>query len=743
MKYTISRKLPIIFTNIVSNYAFCPKYHRLVIFIASILLVIKTVSGQSNNFLLEGTVKNENEVPLQYANVFIEGTLIGGTTDDNGRFYFNVHNPGKYTIIATYVGYEEFKKDIEINPQESFQINIILRAKINELEPIIITASNYTSGDEKGMTLSALDVIKTPGAAADVMMAIQTYPGVQQVDEGAGLFVRGGDVSETVVIIDGAYLLQPYRFESPNGGFFGQMTPFLLKSTYFSSGGFGADYGNSLSGALVMESHDLPQSRQFDFGIGLAAFSSRIRTPLVENKLGISFSTNLTNTDIMFKLNNHKQNKKFSNHPNARDINFSIFYKYSQNGSLKLFLFDERDEVGVEVEQPGQQGRFFGGNSKSRLSNLSWKHFTNSRLLFTGNIGISTYDNASKLVSLDLDTEQLLYQGKLSGFYGITHRLQWNIGLEYFRNEDKIHGIVPIVDEDLDVNAETFEFNVDYKSYRFAVFNKWSYNFADKIKSTIGLRYEQESISNQKFVDFRSSLNWLFYSKWNFIYSTGRYHQFPTTNFSDPFVGNPNLKAMSAWHHIFGVDFQTSQEMFRLEFYFKDYNNLILNDDEINYTNEGHGFAKGVDLFLKKTWGKLDNQISASYLSAKRKSMDAPGLFPTSFDITYNLTSIFKLNFSTSWYMGVKYRYATGKPYTSAPNVYNNRRVPDYHKLDISINYNYHMFDRYFTVFYVAADNILGKQNIFDYRYSSDFTERVPITSSMLRSFYFGMNLTF
>ncbi len=257
------------------------------------------------------------------------------------------------------------------------------------------------------------------------------------------------------------------------------------------------------------------------------------------------------------------------------------------------------------------------------------------------------------------------------------------------------------------------------------------------------MRYEQESITKQKFVDFRSSLNWQFYRGWNFIYSTGRYHQFPATNFSDPFVGNPNLKAMSAWHHIFGIDYQTSQEMFRLEFYLKDYDNLILNDEDINYTNEGHGFANGVDIFLKKTWGEIDSQISASYLNARRKSLDALDLAPTSYDITYNLTTIFKVNLSSSWYMGFKYRYASGKPYTSAPNFYNDSRVPDYHKLDVSLNYIYNLFDKYFTVFYVAVDNILGNQNIFDYRYSSDFSERVPVTSSMLRSFYFGMNLTF
>lgn len=70
----------------------------------------------------------------------------------------------------------------------------------------MVTASAFTAANEKGMTLTAMDVVRTPVAAADLFWAIKIFPGVQQLEEGTGLFVRGGDVSETVVLLDGAVI---------------------------------------------------------------------------------------------------------------------------------------------------------------------------------------------------------------------------------------------------------------------------------------------------------------------------------------------------------------------------------------------------------------------------------------------------------------------------------------------------------------------------------------------------------
>ena len=126
------------------------------------------------------------------------------------------------------------------------------------LVPITVQAGAYKAGNERGATLTALEVVSTPGATADVARAMQTLPGVQNVDEGTGLFVRGGDVSETKVLLNNVVMLSPYNYETPTGNYTVTVNPFLLDGIFFSSGGFGARYGNILSGVADLRTAGRP-----------------------------------------------------------------------------------------------------------------------------------------------------------------------------------------------------------------------------------------------------------------------------------------------------------------------------------------------------------------------------------------------------------------------------------------------------------------------------------------------------
>jgi hypothetical protein len=55
---------------------------------------------------------------------------------------------------------------------------------------------------------------------------MQTLPGVQNIDEGTGLFVRGGDVNETRVLLNDAVMLSPYNYETPTGNYTVTVNPF-------------------------------------------------------------------------------------------------------------------------------------------------------------------------------------------------------------------------------------------------------------------------------------------------------------------------------------------------------------------------------------------------------------------------------------------------------------------------------------------------------------------------------------
>ena len=213
-------------------------------------------SAQSKAFV-QGQVVDEAQRPMAFVNVQIVDTTDGATTGRDGRFAFSTRRLGRHDLSATFIGFEPARRTLHLTAGDTTMVRLVLRRAFIELGETVVTASTYTTGEEETVTLSPLDVVTTPGASADIFRAFKTFPGVATVDDGAGLFVRGGDVSETVVLLDQATVVHPYRYESPTGGVFGTIPPFMVQGTAFSTGGFSARYGNALSAVLAMESLDL------------------------------------------------------------------------------------------------------------------------------------------------------------------------------------------------------------------------------------------------------------------------------------------------------------------------------------------------------------------------------------------------------------------------------------------------------------------------------------------------------
>jgi len=179
------------------------------------------------------------------------------TTDSLGRFVLRTTYRGRATLVARRVAFIPASIDFVIPIDSTIMLRI--EAQPPSLSTMtVVAAGEYTLGSGKVATLTPLQVVQTPGAAGNIMRALQTLPGPQGVDEGSGLFVRGGDVSETRVLIDDAWLLSPVRFDNPTGHVTASVDPFLLDRTVFSTGGFGAQYGNTLSGLVRLESAGRP-----------------------------------------------------------------------------------------------------------------------------------------------------------------------------------------------------------------------------------------------------------------------------------------------------------------------------------------------------------------------------------------------------------------------------------------------------------------------------------------------------
>jgi len=712
------------------------KSYRFFFVLIFLLLPLICLAGLMNkSTVIKGKVVNQKNEPLAFANIFLKGRMEGTISNESGEFFFKTSATGKITLICTYIGYRKFEKQLELKSGTTLEFAIKLKQEQIKGEQVMITASAFTAADEEGVTLTAMDVIRTPGAAADLFWAIKSFPGLQQVDEGAGLFVRGGDVSENVVLLDGAIINHPYKYESPTGGFFGTFSPFLLKGTFFSSGGFSAQFGNALSGALSMESFDFPSQRQMGIGIGLAAESIFLSMPVAKNKFGFSLSGNRSNTKMMFELNDNQ--KDFSKYPWSYDINLNAVYKMNSNSKLKFFIYRENDKVGVEVDDPDYNTHFHGSTS-NQLYNMRYTSLIKNKFLIQANVAFNNFLRQANLGLMDIDITDRLYQSKITAEREILDGATFRSGLALYRYQTLIYGTVPADELDLSPQATIKKVDTDYISDRAVQFVEFEFFAPLGIKVINGLRGEYESVTKKYQIDPRISLLYALNAHSNLTASWGIFHQYPDPSRYDPYVGNPKLSSMNAKHYILGYAFQKDNKIFRLEAYYKKYENLLLENNKINYSNEGHGYAAGIDVFAKNSFGPISGWCSYSWLKARRKWMDLPVLASPYFDITHNFSVVLNIDLSKNITIGSSYRYATGKPYTAAPKKYHEARVPSYQKLDLTFSYLHSFFENNLTVFYFSFSNILDRINIFDYRYSPDFERRDPVESSFGRSVYFG-----
>ncbi|MFH1195304.1 MAG: TonB-dependent receptor [bacterium] len=731
------------------------------ILLISVLFIPFSCNQASDSKKIEGSVLDSNNNPLAYVNVYLLNTLEGGMTDESGNFVFTTNANGKVTIVASMMGYEKFIQELDLAATADFHLKIILEQGEIEMKESIVTGSAYSSEEGKGLVITSMDVMTTPGGAADIFQSLKTLPGLTQVSESAQLYVRGGDPIETITIVDQASLYHPYTYESNYGGLFSNLNTNSVRNLFFSSGGFSAKYGNALSGVLEIETKSEPIATNFSFGLSMAAGSVSAEVPIIEDKFGFRIYAQQSFTKPILWLNGELD--RFTTTPNSKDLNAILTYKYSRTGRIKFMGMFASDGQGVQVERAEYNGNF-DGNSDNNLFNLQQSDILFENFLTKNSMSYSRHNNNWQLGVLDLDMTDEIIKFRNDNEYSLSSNARILGGIEFEKRIEKYIGTIPDEDYDIRPDAVAVVLDESISNWRIGAYGEVEYSKLLGIKnlfSIAGARTDVFPDLNISWFDPRFSVGYKITENSTLKLGGGIFHQLPETRLFARTDGNPNLKPMQAVHYVLSYDLNfTSFNTLRIEAYHKTYDNLPLEDTQINYNNNGSGFANGFDVILKGDLPfAISGWISYGYINTKRKWMDYEEMTSSSYDITHNVAIILKYNLSAMWQIGINYKYATGRPFTpitgsdykSELDIYepvygidNSARYKNYERLDLRITHMNQMFGKYFTVFYVEALNILGIKNLFGYTYNKDYTEQTGIASYFgRRTVVFGMQISF
>ncbi len=178
-----------------------------------ILILVAANFAFSQTGSIKGTIKDEKTgEPMIGANVVIEGTTTGGSTDIEGAFVIPKVKAGTYSIVVSSVSYASRTiPGIQVYPDQTTVVNTFLKEDSQELESVVVKAARSTDTDVAVVTeLKMADLVAVGISSQQIRMSqdrdaaqvIKRVPGVTIVGN-RFVNVRGLSERYSTVMLNG------------------------------------------------------------------------------------------------------------------------------------------------------------------------------------------------------------------------------------------------------------------------------------------------------------------------------------------------------------------------------------------------------------------------------------------------------------------------------------------------------------------------------------------------------------
>ncbi|MBX2819697.1 MAG: TonB-dependent receptor [Rhodothermaceae bacterium] len=198
---------------------------------------------------------------LELVNILLEdsnGEVVGTVTSPDGVFQFRRLAQGQYRIQASFIGYQVFRDTLQLEWGQVLTYNIALEEDTGELGELVVEAQAEASvaAPIAGLqTIRPADIerVPTPDVSGDLVSYLTTLPGIVSTgDQGGQLFIRGGEPSQNMVLLDGMVVYQPFHIL----GFYSAFPSDIVNKADVYAGGFGGKFGGRLSSVIDVRTRE-------------------------------------------------------------------------------------------------------------------------------------------------------------------------------------------------------------------------------------------------------------------------------------------------------------------------------------------------------------------------------------------------------------------------------------------------------------------------------------------------------
>ncbi len=216
--------------------------------------LLPTAAAAQSTGKIVGTVTDTNGEPLPGVSVYPEGDPARGTsTDPDGEYLLLAVQPGRYTIVMSYIGFTTVKhENVEVFSGRTTTLDGELREEVIEGEEIIVSADRPLVVRDRTTSVSFIQqeaIDRLP--VRDVSDLVRFQPGV--VASGAGFHFRGGRSRESAYLVDGIPVQDVF---SQGGGSSMDIEVQSVQELQVFTGAFDAEYGGAQSGIVSVTTRD-------------------------------------------------------------------------------------------------------------------------------------------------------------------------------------------------------------------------------------------------------------------------------------------------------------------------------------------------------------------------------------------------------------------------------------------------------------------------------------------------------
>ena len=167
---------------------------KYILAIFSVCLLSFNLTAKDLTGLISGKVLSADGEPIDYANVYLKGSVYAATTDEKGIYHIKAP-AGKYTIVFSSVGYEKLELKATIASNERTKLNVKLKPDA-QLAEVIVVGNTLSKVKNSAFNATAVDTKELVNTTKTLSEALSKAPGMK-------IRESGGVGSDMAVTMDG------------------------------------------------------------------------------------------------------------------------------------------------------------------------------------------------------------------------------------------------------------------------------------------------------------------------------------------------------------------------------------------------------------------------------------------------------------------------------------------------------------------------------------------------------------